>query len=525
VGDARPGDGFQMLPGVNYKYNYLDIFTAVANGRCDANGTFRALVLDDLFFLVYFVLGIKIANHKFWVDACKDVESGPTSRTVDVWARCHGKTSVITIAETIQCICRNPNITVGIFSHTRPIAKGFLRSIKQALTQSEMLKAWFPDVFYADPEREAPKWSEDDGIIVKRVSYQKEATVEAWGMLEGMPTGKHFDRRVYDDIEVADLVDSPDIVRKLRDRFELSQNLGTSGGTERIIGTYYTHEGLLTWLRDMKYDDGTPVYQFRVKPATHDGTPNGIPVYQTREELDRLRAASEYIFNCQQLLNPSPVGVRKLDSSLIKTVTKPELPKRLIKFLLVDQAGDSDKKASRDDAWAFGVVGIDPNRDDTGASSVYILDLVIEPMREAEALEDIVRMYMRNGLIQALGVEKVALSSTHRHIADALRAKGKRVSEEKRSMVLLHPAGRNKVKRIESALSWPLENGKIHILDSVPKAFKDRLFAEMDKFPYWHDDGLDMLSYLWDILHDYNFNTWAYSYGSQPIRYVSLGLA
>jgi hypothetical protein len=27
----------------------------------------------------------------------------------------------------------------------------------------------------------------------------------------------------------------------------------------------------------------------------------------------------------------------------------------------------------------------------------------------------------------------------------------------------------------------------------------------MDKFPHWHDDGLDALSYLWDILKDHRF--------------------
>ena len=28
----------------------------------------------------------------------------------------------------------------------------------------------------------------------------------------------------------------------------------------------------------------------------------------------------------------------------------------------------------------------------------------------------------------------------------------------------------------------------------------------MDKFPYWHDDGIDNWAYLYDIIKDYSFS-------------------
>jgi hypothetical protein len=63
---------------------------------------------------------------------------------LDLWAREHYKSTVITFALTIQDILNDPEITVGIFSHTRPIAKAFLRQIKQEFETNEDLKAGFP---------------------------------------------------------------------------------------------------------------------------------------------------------------------------------------------------------------------------------------------------------------------------------------------------------------------------------------------------------------------------------------------
>ena len=45
----------------------------------------------------------------------------------------------------IQDILKNPEITVGIFSHTRPIAKAFLDQIKNELQDNILLKE-FQDI-------------------------------------------------------------------------------------------------------------------------------------------------------------------------------------------------------------------------------------------------------------------------------------------------------------------------------------------------------------------------------------------
>jgi len=95
--------------------------------------------------------------------------------------------TIITYGLPIQELVADPEERICIFSHTRPIAKGFLRQIKVTLESEVPIKAWFPDVFYRFPKQQAPKWSEDDGLVVRRKSKAKEASLEAWGLVDGQP--------------------------------------------------------------------------------------------------------------------------------------------------------------------------------------------------------------------------------------------------------------------------------------------------------------------------------------------------
>lgn len=497
---------FEALPGVRYKYDYAKIATNIASGKWKEVDNYRALILDDLFFIVRFVLKVPIANNKFVVDACREVESGPKDYTLDVWAREHFKSTIITIAETIQYILKNPNHAVAIISYIRPVAKKFLGSIKDVFQNETILKKCFPDVVFADCAKET-QWSLDEGLVLRRSTTRKEPTLGAWGLVEGMPTGLHFERRVYDDISTEDMAESPDMMEKVKMKFDSSQNLGTDEGTHRVIGTYYHHNDPLMFLRGKKVigtDD--PKYFYRYKPATDDGTINGSPVFLSQRRLDDLKGTMT--FNCQQLLDPSPLEDMKLNPDLFLPIERMLIPKDVYRFMLVDQAGDLDSAKIKTgmDSWAVGVVAVEPFTDDIGQSRVFLEDVWITPASESEAIDQIVRMYLKAGMIMKLGVEKVGISTTHLHIANALKAHGRFISfDTGGNGVLLRPAGRNKRKMIESALSWPMNNSKMFYSLSCPTNFIERIKMEMRNFPVWHDDGINMLAYLTDVLKDYYF--------------------
>ena len=481
----------------------MAIFTDIAKGNLEEIPTYRQLILDDLFFIVQFVLIVDGSNHPFVVQACKDVERGADTKTLDLWARGHYKSTVITTAEVIQKICKNAEERIAIFSHTRPASKSFLRRIKLTFEGSDLLKACFPDVLYQNPSSESPKWSEDDGIIVRRKGYYNEATLEAWGLIEGMPIGKHFTYRAYDDIETPDMVTTPEVMDKLNAMFDVSHNMSAKDGTYRVVGTPYHHSGLLQYLREEKTLDGKLKYVIRLKPATDNGLPSGKPVYLSEEALEDLKTSAH--FNAQQLLNPTPTGTQRLNPEYVRVIDPLFIPKFLYKFMVIDPAGDN--KNDTGDSWAIHVVEVEPKTDQIGASNIYITSSIIEPMSESQAVETIVRKYIEGGIILKFGYERIGNSTpgVMVHVINALRVKGRHLSEENGNLVWLKPRGRNKVERISEALTWPLNNGKLHISTQVSTIYKTRLLKEMEKFPYWHDDGLDALSYIYDILSEYRF--------------------
>ena len=317
----------------------------------------RWLGRNDRYFLLTCLLRRGDARDDWLYDRCREVERDPDD-FLDLWAREHYKSTIITFAGIIQEILRNPDITIGIFSNNRGIAKGFLRQIKEELEGNDELKAIYPEIFWAEPKKQSPKWSEDDGIVVRRRSNPKESTVEAWGLVDGMPTGKHFKLRVYDDVVTEKTVTSPEMIKKTTEMFELSDNLGARGGKVWMIGTRY-HYGD-TYGVIIKRG----VTKERRYPATHNGDFEGRPVFLTQKEWDKKKKVmSKPIIASQQLLNPLAGTDKRFDIKWLKYWLI--RPRRLNVYILCDP---SKGRSNTSDFYAIAVIGIDVNR------NKYLLD-------------------------------------------------------------------------------------------------------------------------------------------------------
>jgi len=254
--------------------------------KIDQGGTdlagIRALCLEDRFYLLVKALRRYDALHPWVYARCREVEKRPDD-CLDLWAREHYKSTVITFAGVIQEILRDPEITVCIFSHTKGIARKFFRQIKLEFESNDVLKRAFPDILWADPHKEAPRWAEETGLVVKRKCNPKESTLEAWGLVDGQPTSAHYRLRVYDDVVAPESVTTPDQVQKTTAAWELSDNLGMVGGRKWHVGTRYSFADTYQSILERK------ALKARIYPATDTGHPDGNPVLLSKEQWEEKK--------------------------------------------------------------------------------------------------------------------------------------------------------------------------------------------------------------------------------------------
>lgn len=323
----------------------------------------RELIRADRYYLLVKVLRRRDALHPWIYARCREVEAAPDGY-IDIWSREHYKSTIITVAGSIQEVLKDPDITIGIFSHTKPIAKAFLATIKREFESNTVLKQLFPDIFYEDPERQSPSWSLDNGIIVKRQSNPNMATIEAHGLVDGQPTSKHFKLLLYDDVVTDTSVYTPEQITKTTEAWSLSDNLGSIGGRKWYVGTRYSFAD--TYAEIIKRGAATP----RVHPATDDGSPDGTPVLFTQEHWEEKKKNQlESTLACQMLCNPM-AGQQRMFS--VEDLQVYEVrPMTLMVYLLVDPA----RSVKRDSAnTAMVVLGVD------AAANKYLLDGVDHKM-------------------------------------------------------------------------------------------------------------------------------------------------
>jgi hypothetical protein len=281
--------------------------------------------------------------------------------------------SIITSGGIIQEILCDPEITVAIFSVTKQVAVEFLAQIKNEFESNEALKRTFPDVLYFNPKGKGPdgrpsKWGVARGITVKRKGRPKEATVEAHGLIDGQPTGRHFHMHVYDDIVTQDHL-TDEQLKKATQRFEMADNLGTRHGVRKwIAGTRYHFADAYGII--LEKNSAKP----RIYTATEDGTLNGKLVLISPANWERIkRDQGMKVVSAQMLLNPLAGNEATFKSIWLRGYEV--IPRLMNVYILVDPSKGSGERSDRT---AIPVIGIDQ------AGNKYLLDGVCHRMRLSE---------------------------------------------------------------------------------------------------------------------------------------------
>lgn len=397
---------------------------------------------NDRFFLLTGLLNRIDMIHPWQYERAREVEADPDGH-LDLWARGHGKSSWISFGGVIQEVLVNPEITVGLFSCTRDIARPFLAQIKAELERNEELKTTYPDVLYGNPRSEAPIWSVDGGLIVKRKGNPKEATIEAHGLIDAMPTGRHFALLVFDDIITERNVTNPDQIAKATERVELADNLGIGDGTRKwMIGTRYSYSDSYGVLLDHK------IVKERIYPATEDGTLDGRPVFLSQEAWDEKKRAQRTTISAQMLQNPIAGNEQTFRTKWLKSYwVRPSMMNVYI-------MGDPSKGRSKtSDRTAIAVVGMDSN------ANLYLLDGYCHRMPLSERWKRLLELHKRWSSVPgvqslSVGWESYGLIADNEYFEEQMRLHGYRFSIEELNWTgqVGRQSKQARVERLEPAL-------------------------------------------------------------------------
>jgi phage terminase large subunit-like protein len=361
----------------------------------------RRLCVTDLFYLLTVGCKRKDIDRDWLYTRCREVQKSSDGH-LDLWAREHYKSTIITFGKSIQDLLKDPdNTLIGIFSHTRPIAKGFLDQIKRELETNEYLKDLFPDVLYKNPANESPKWSLDSGIIIKRKSNPKEASVEAWGVVDGQPTSKHFTLLVYDDVVTRESVTTPEQIKKVTGAWELSLNLGAHGGRKRYIGTRYHIND--TYRVMMDRGSVNP----RIYPATSNGKQDGEPVFLTQELInEKRRDMGPYTFGTQMLQDPVADKAMSFKEEWLMYYETLGDTSKWNKYIIVDPA--SSKKVTSDYT-VMEVIALAPD------NNYYLIDAIRDRLNLTQRASKLFELHKIHQP-KSVGYERYGMQADVEHI-------------------------------------------------------------------------------------------------------------
>jgi hypothetical protein len=188
----------------------------------------RELSLKDLWFFINEVLfaddyldtGETLAQWHYQESLHKDLadmvsEAKPGSKTLVLMPRFHRKSYILTIAQCVWRIIKDPNIRILVISATHSKSVEFISTVKKLLQYNKGIKKYFPE-FHVDPARQFG--TEQHFTHPLRTLIDPNPTVRS-SYLGGRLAGGRCDLLIFDDCIEKDNVTTPEQADKALKNF------------------------------------------------------------------------------------------------------------------------------------------------------------------------------------------------------------------------------------------------------------------------------------------------------------------
>lgn len=430
-------------------------------------------------------------------------------KTIILFPRGHLKSSVATVAHSIQWILNYPNIRILITTATEDLARDFLIQIKSNFTSNEIMKFLFPEYCsegeLGSGERFTIRCRNDSD---KRYGPGgKEPTVRT-STVGSAITGYHGDVQKCDDMVEKQNVSTPrgisDVIYHFGNMGPLLETYASPEGPRRgwvdVIGTPWDFSDLYQVIQDGEEKLPTERRTWNiVKRSAAPNWPQGPFLWPERVDYKALKEIEDDPtkgpghLSAQYLMKPIVAGQGLIDdvSQVIWSPRKliDDIAPKLSLYAAMDLAGmDPDARGTDNDYTALVVGGF--NRD----GRLYVLNAWHGRPTPDEAIDWVFAAFSKYPQIIKLKLEKEA------HLRVLLPFLKKRMSRENRYFPI-DPQPRNnqqsKKDKIKGLQPW-FANGDIRFPDDL--ACKTSLINEIKGFPkFRHDDLLDCLT---DLMHE-----------------------
>ena len=458
----------------------------------------------------------------FLFERCREFQKEPDGY-LDIWARDHYKSTIITYAGTIQEILKNPEITICIMSYNVSTAQKMMNQIKNVLGGNSTLIACFPDVLFTNTNilswkdeygtSHKMEWA-DTGFNVKRLGNPKEHTVECSGLVTGQNIGGHYDLLIYDDVVTPESVATVNQSKKTLNQFEMSLNLGSTSRVRiRMIGTFYAKKDPYYYILENK------TVKLRKYPCIDENGESRL--YSNTVLKWKLAKMHGMVVNAQMYCDPQENSSFNFQEEWIGERVKWENIdlNTWNWYIICDPAMKVSDDADYTVFIAVGVRGAGSDKHYLVAGMIYDkIDLV----DKQKCLFKMVNRFTNKRSKPTVFYERVSMQSDIQHYQDIMVREGNmftiiEASGKPKINYGMASTGSNiKYKDLRISALVPLfKSGKIHFVESdTPSNYKNGgnykgeninmvqqfISDEYLNYPFGdHDDGLDCLSRIADL--------------------------
>jgi phage terminase large subunit-like protein len=309
------------------------------------------LAIKDLYVMCDVVLGYNAKNYgsdmnfALHGEICRRLDDRPMNRQGWMIAREHLKTQVVTVADSIRNIARDPNPPGVIISGIRDNAVKMISAIKAQWETNAVLQWLYP---HRLPDRRKHKWNEDVLEFAGRTVINKDPCLEARGA-ESELTSAHYQWVKADDLVGRENSSTDEQLAKTIDWWRKAQPTFTPNCRVDLIGTRYADGDLYGWLQDTVSDISWFIAAAtKVDQETGEEVPNW-PEYHTLESLQSKKEnMGPHDYSCQMMLDPIPKGEEEFREDMFHLYEPEELDSNDVKHkgTVTDPAYTKKKKAT-----------------------------------------------------------------------------------------------------------------------------------------------------------------------------------